>query len=58
MEKKIPAVWETWVPSMVWENSLEKEIATHSIILTWRISWMEEPGGVHGVAESQTRLSD
>ena len=54
MEKKIPAVWETWVPSMVWENSLEKEIATHSIILTWRISWMEEPGGVHGVAESQT----
>ena len=54
MEKKMPAVWETWVPSMVWENSLEKEIATHSVILVWRISWTEEPGGV----QSMTRLSD
>ena len=44
MEKKMPAVWETWVPSVVWENSLEKEIATHSIILVWRIPCREELG--------------
>ena len=53
MEKKIPAVWETWVPSMVWENSLEKEIATHSIVLIWRISWMEERGGVQSMGSQR-----
>ena len=40
---------------------LEKEMATHSSILAWRIPWTEEPGGlqsVHGVTKSQTRLSD
>ena len=42
-------------------RSLEKEMATHSSILAWRIPWMEEPGGlhaVHGVTKSRTRLSD
>ena len=40
-------------------GSLEKEMATHSGILVWRIPWTEEPGAtVHGVAESQTRLSN
>ena len=46
---------ETWVQSLGWENPLEKEMATHSSILAWRIPWTEEPGGlhtVHGVAES------
>ena len=43
-----------------WEDALEKGMATHSSILAWRIPWMEEPGRlqVHGVAKSQTRLSD
>ena len=41
--------------SLVWEDPLEKEMATHSSILAWRIPWTEEPGRpVHGVAESQT----
>ena len=55
MEKKMPAVWETWVPSVVWENSLEKEIATHSIILVWRIPWTEEPGCVQSMGSQRVR---
>ena len=39
-------VWETWVQSLGWEDPLEKEMATHSSILTWRIPWTEEPGGL------------
>ena len=50
---------ETWVQSLGREDPLEKEMATHSSILAWRISWTEEPGGLQsGVAKSQTRLSD
>ena len=46
---------ETWVQSLSWEDPLEKDMATHSSILAWRIPWTEEPGGlVHGVAESDT----
>ena len=40
----LPSVWETWVPSLGWENMLEKEMATHSGILAWRIPWTDEPG--------------
>ena len=39
-------MWETWVRSLGQEDPLEKEMATHSSILAWRISWMEEPGGL------------
>ena len=42
--KRLPAMWETWVQSLGWEDLLEKEMATHSNILAWRIPWMEEPG--------------
>ena len=59
--KRLPAMRETWVQSLGWEDPLEKEMATHSSILAWRIPWTEEPGGlhiVHGVAKSWTRLSD
>ena len=44
MIKNLPAVQEIWVLSLGKENPLEKEIATHSSILAWKISWMEEPG--------------
>ena len=37
--KNPPAVWETWVQSLGWEDPLEKGTATHSSILTWRIAW-------------------
>ena len=43
--KHLPAMWETWVHSLGWEDPLEKEMATHSSIIAWRIPWMEEPGG-------------
>ena len=52
--KHLPAVQEIWVRSLGREDPLEKEMATHSSILAWRIPWMEEPGRatVHRVAES------
>ena len=42
--KCLPAMWETRVKSLGREDTLEKEMATHSSILDWRIPWMEEPG--------------
>ena len=42
--KTMPAVQETWVQSLDWEDHLEKELAPHSSILAWKIPWMEEPG--------------
>ena len=47
--KNLPAMQETWVQSLGWEDSLEKEMATHSGILAWRIPWTEEPGGLQSV---------
>ena len=40
---------ETWVQSLGWEDPLEKEIATHSNTLAWKIPWMEEPGGLQSI---------
>ena len=51
--KNPPAVQETWVQSLGWEDPPEKGKATHSSILAWRIPWT-----VHGVAKSRTRLRD
>ena len=48
---------ETWVQSLGWED-LDKEMATYSSILAWKIPWMEEPRRLHGVAKSQTQLND
>ena len=50
--KNLPAMQETWVRSLGQEDLLEKEMATHSSILTWRIPWTEEPGGLESM-ESQ-----
>ena len=44
MVKKLPAVRETQVQSLDWEDPLEEEMATHSSIVAWRIPWAEEPG--------------
>ena len=44
--KRLPAVQETWVQSLGWDDPLEKEMATHSIILALEIPWTEEPGRV------------
>ena len=54
--KNLPAMEETWVRSLGWEDPLEKGMVTHSSILAWRIPWTEEPGGLQsmGVTKSQT----
>ena len=44
MVKRLPAMGETRVRSLGWEDALEKEMATHSSIPAWRIPWTEEPG--------------
>ena len=44
MVKNLPAMQETQVRSLGWEDRLEKEMATHSNTLAWKIPWMEEPG--------------
>ena len=52
MVKCLPEMWETWVQSLGQEDPLEKETATHSSILAWKIPWMEEPGRLQSM-ESQ-----
>ena len=57
--KNVPAMQETWVHSLGWEDPLEKGMATHSSVLAWRIPWTEEPGGLQSMgSQSQTRLSN
>ena len=46
MVKNSPAMYETWVQTLGWEDPLEKRMATHSSILSWRIPWTEGPGGL------------
>ena len=57
MVKNLPAMQETRVRSLGWDDPLEKGMATHSSILAWRIPLTEEPI-VHGVSMSQTQLND
>ena len=47
--KNLPAMWETWVQSLDWEDPLKKGMATHSSILAWRIPWTKEPGGLQPI---------
>ena len=55
MVKNLPAMLETWVRSLGWEDPLEKGKATHSNILAWRIPWTEEPGGLQSVGLQRVR---
>ena len=47
--KNLPAMQETQVQSLGWEDSLEKEMATHTSILAWKIPWTEEPSGLQSM---------
>ena len=51
--KNLPAILETWVRSLGWEDPLEKGMATHSSILAWRIPWTEEPGGLQSTGSQK-----
>ena len=53
MVKNLPAMWETWVQSLSWQYHLEKEIATHSSILAWRILWTVESMGSQRVRQDR-----
>ena len=55
MVKKLPAIRETWVQSLGWEDLLEKEMATHYSILAWRILCTEEPGGLQSKGLQRVR---
>ena len=57
MVKNLPAMWETWVRSLGWEDPLDEGMAVPSSILGWRIPWTEEPGGLQSMGlQSWTRL--
>ena len=51
--KNPPAMLETWVQSLGWEDPLEKGMATQSSILAWRIPWTEEPGGLQSMGSQR-----
>ena len=51
--KNLFARKETWVQALGWEDILKKEMSTHSSILTWKISWSEEPGGLQSMGSQK-----
>ena len=53
--KNLPVTQETWVRSLVQEDPLELEMATHSSILAWKIPWTEEPGGLQSMGCHRVR---
>ena len=53
--KRLPAMRETRVRSLGWEDPLEKEMATHSSTLAWKISWTEEPGRLQSMRSQRVR---
>ena len=57
MVKNLSATQGTWVQSLGWKDPLEKGMATHSSILTWRITWTEEPGKLQSIGSSHGQRS-
>ena len=53
--KRLPAVQETWVQSLGWKDPLEKEMATHSSTLAWKIPWMDKPGRLRYMGSQRVR---
>ena len=51
--KRLPAMQETQVQFLGWKDPLEKEIATHSSILAWKVPWMEKPGGLQSMGSQR-----
>ena len=54
MVKNLPAIWETQLQSLGWEDPLEKDMATDSSILAWRIPQREEPGGLQSMGSRRS----
>ena len=53
--KNLPAIQDTWVQSLGWEDPLEKEMTCHSSILAWKIPWTEEPGRLESMGSQRVR---
>ena len=53
--KRPPEMWKTWIWSLGWEDLLEKEMATHSSTLAWKIPWTEEPGRLQSMGSQRVR---
>ena len=58
MLKRLPAMRETWVQSLGQEDALEKEMATHSSVLAWRIPWIEEPSGLQSTGRQESDTTE
>ena len=56
--KNPPAMWETWVRSLGWEDPLEKEMATHSSTLAWKMPWMQECGGLQSMGSQESNTTE
>jgi len=57
VKKNPPAKQDTWVLFTGWEDPLEKEMATHSSILAWKIPWTEEPGGLQSMESQESDMT-
>ena len=55
--KNLPAIQDIWLQSLGHEHPLEKEMATHSSILAWRIPWTEEPGRLQSIESQRVRMT-
>ena len=56
MVKHLPSMQDTWVQSLGQKDPLEKEMATHSSVLAWKIPWMEEPGRLQSMGSQRVRF--
>ena len=55
MIKRLSTMWETWVPSLGWEDPLEEEMAIHSSTIAWKNPWTEEPGRLQSMGSLRVR---
>ena len=58
MVKNLPAMLETQVQSLGWEDPLEKGMATHFSILAWRTPWIQEPGGLQSMGHKESDMTE
>ena len=56
--KRLPAIWETLVQSLGWEDAVEKEMPTHSSTLAWKIPWTEDPGRLQSMGSQRVDMSE
>ena len=58
MVKRLSTMWEIRVQSLGWEDSLEKEMTTHSSTIAWKIPWTEEPGRLQSMGRKESNMTE